>query len=186
MYRIDHLAFRTINKKQCIKFFQEVLGYKVQAEFTLYFNEEKTETADCTALEPSNRLKVGDYTSPWTFDAINFYGNQRYDLSPEIFVSEGSPGSIVHNWASARGGGGLHHIALQVPNSSSVEEEMQKWTNLGWAEGFSSDVIKCDNLCQVFTKPSSLTGVIFELIKRDQYGFCRDAVKQLMESTRGD
>ena len=39
-------------------------------------------------------------------------------------------------------------------------------------------------LVQVFTKPSELTGVIYELINREGEGFCKDNVKALMESTK--
>jgi 4-hydroxyphenylpyruvate dioxygenase-like putative hemolysin len=37
---------------------------------------------------------------------------------------------------------------------------------------------------QVFTKPSKLTGVMYELINRTGDGFCEKNVKGLMESTR--
>jgi hypothetical protein len=33
-------------------------------------------------------------------------------------------------------------------------------------------------------KPSELTGVIYEFIEREGVGFCRDSVKELMESTK--
>lgn len=182
-YRIDHLAFRTIDRAKCVKFFKDALGYREQAEFTIFFDELKTDSAICTALEPNDRV---NNEIPWV-QFLPFGGkNQEYVLSPEIFVSEGSTGSIVHKWASSRDGGGLHHIALQVPASTTVEEEMSKWLKMGWAEEFSSDVIKCDSLCQVFTRPSKITGVIFELIQRKEYGFCRASVKTLMESTSGD
>jgi catechol 2,3-dioxygenase-like lactoylglutathione lyase family enzyme len=184
-YRIDHLAFRTLDRNKCVKFFKDALGYTEQAEFTIYFNDDKTETAICTAMEPNNRNKSG-FSFPWLTPVV-FEGHiQEYTLSPEIFVSEGSEGSIVHKWAVSKGGGGLHHIALQVPQKSSIEEEMEKWLKLGWTEGFSSNVIKCDDLNQVFTRPSLITGVIFELIQRKNFGFCKDSVKQLMETTRND
>lgn len=184
-YRIDHLAFRTLNREKCVKFFTEALGYQKQADFTIYFNDEKTEVADCTALEPADRLK--DAAIPWIASLAFGESIQPYVLSPEIFVSEGSPGSIVHTWATQRGGAGLHHIALQVADDSTVEAEMQKWLDLGWCEGFSTaKPIECDTLSQVFTKPSTLTGTIFELIKRKEHGFCQDSVKELMNSTRGD
>jgi catechol 2,3-dioxygenase-like lactoylglutathione lyase family enzyme len=183
-YRIDHLAFRTLDKTKCVKFFKEVLGYTEQAEFTIYFNEEKTEQAMCVAMEPSNRNKSEFF--PWTIPFNIGLHQQEYVLAPEIFISEGSPGSIVHNWATSKSGGGLHHIALQVPQDSDVEKEMKKWLTLGWTEGFSSDVITCEDLHQVFTKPSLLTGVVFELIQRKNHGFCKDSVKKLMETTKSD
>jgi len=195
-YRIDHLAFRAFDKKKAVQFFKDALGYREQAEFTIYFDEKKTETAICTALEPSDRTK-SDVLIPWmkmvplnhTYDAkgkITGTPEQKYVLSPEIFVSEGSEGSVVYNWCKQKGPG-LHHIALQVPTGSSVEKEMERWIENGWAEeGFSSDVIKCNDLCQVFTRPSSILGVVFELIERKEAGFCKDSVRTLMESSRGD
>jgi hypothetical protein len=40
-----------------------------------------------------------------------------YHIAPEIFVSDGSPGSIVGDWVAARGGvGSIHHLAYQVPS----------------------------------------------------------------------
>ena len=183
MYRIDHLAFRTLNRKKCIDFFCQVLEYKVQANFDIYFNEEKTEVAECSALEPTNKSP----DAPWMTQVAIPGGTQQYVIPPEIFVSEGTPGSIVYEWAKARGGSGLHHIALQVPEDSTVEKEMEKWIKQGWAESFSTQQpIKCDGLSQAFTRPSEITGVIFELIQRDKHGFCKDSVKELMESTRGD
>ena len=51
---------------------------------------------------------------------------------------------------------------------------------------FTSDApMHCEGLTQVFTKPSALTGVIFEFIERGTFGFCKENVKALMESTKG-
>ncbi len=55
---------------------------------------------------------------------------------------------------------------------------------LGYAECFSKRPLQCEGLIQVFTKPSELTGVIYELINRTGKGFCEDNVKGLMESTK--
>jgi 4-hydroxyphenylpyruvate dioxygenase-like putative hemolysin len=178
-YRIDHLAFRTFDREKAVKFLKEALGYKEQAEFTIYFDELKTETAMCTALEPSDRTSN---TLPWFQMIPCGVIDQKYVLSPEIFVSEGTVGSVVHNWC-VKHGPGLHHIALQCPENSTIEKEMEKWIKFGWTESFSSEVIKCDNLSQVFTKPSVLFGVVFELIQRKESGFCRESVKNLMNST---
>ena len=54
----------------------------------------------------------------------------------------------------------------------------------GWAEFTSDAPMKCEGLTQVFTKPSQLTGVIFEFIERGAFGFCKENVKALMESTK--
>jgi 4-hydroxyphenylpyruvate dioxygenase-like putative hemolysin len=78
--------------------------------------------------------------------------------------------------------GGIHHLAYQV---DSVESKMNEWRKKGYAEFASQDPLTCPGLVQVFTKPSSLSGIIYELIERDEHGFCKDNVKNLMESTKG-
>lgn len=176
--RIDHLAFRVKDRKATVKFLCEALGYKVQQEFPIVFNDEGTDVATCTALEPPEKLEGA---VPWTA-VIPGSSGQEYHIPPEIFVSEGTPGSIVDNWVK-KNGPGLHHIAIQV---ESVEKTMQEWKRKGWAE-FSSDApLHCEGLTQVFTKPSSLTGVIFEFIERGTFGFCKENVKALMESTKSN
>ena len=101
---------------------------------------------------------------------------------PEIFVSDGPPGSIVGDWVADRNGvGGVHHIAYQV---SDVAGTMKKWKDAGYAEFLSDKPLTCPGLEQVFTKPSELTGVIYELISREGKGFCEDNVKHLMLSTQ--
>ncbi len=179
-YRIDHIAWRTLDRNKCVKFFVDVMGYVEQETFDIFFNDEKTETAICTVLQPGNRVSN---TLPWTFFGQS---KQRYVLEPEIFVSEGSPGSIVYNWASKRGGAGIHHIALQVPENSTIEKEMQIWKEKGWVEKFTTnDPIICEEMKQIFT-PLSACGVVFELIERKDVGFCRSSVRDLMLSTKGD
>jgi 4-hydroxyphenylpyruvate dioxygenase-like putative hemolysin len=54
----------------------------------------------------------------------------------------------------------------------------------GYAEFTSDKPMECPGLKQCFTKPSELTGVIFEFIERQEFGFCQQNVKALMESTR--
>jgi 4-hydroxyphenylpyruvate dioxygenase-like putative hemolysin len=173
--RIDHLAFRVKDRPATVKFLCEALGYHEQQEFAIYFNDEKTDFAMCTALEPPEKL---DRPVPWT--VVIPGTEQEYHIPPEIFVSEGAPGSIVGNWVKEHGPG-LHHIAIQV---DSVAETMAEWKKKGWAEFTSDAPLSCDGLTQVFTKPSSLTGVIFEFIERGKYGFCKENVKALMESTK--
>jgi hypothetical protein len=163
----------------------EALGYKVAEEFPIPFDDEGKDIAMCSVLEPGNRV-VTD-ALPWKV-MVPFQGQrQEYVLAGEIFVSEGTKGSIVYDWAERRGGGGLHHIALQIDDGMTVQGEMEKWLANGWAEEFSSkEPIVCEELVQVFTKPSKLTGVVFELIDRKKHGFCRSSVKDLMLSTKGD
>jgi 4-hydroxyphenylpyruvate dioxygenase-like putative hemolysin len=103
-------------------------------------------------------------------------------MAPEIFISDGDPDSIVGRWVAARDGvGGIHHLAYQV---ESVETTMRCWQAEGYAEFTTSDPLKCPDLTQVFTRPSALTGVIYELIERGKHGFCKENVKDLMASTK--
>ena len=61
---------------------------------------------------------------------------------------------------------------------------MREWREKGFAEFSTDDVLRCPDLVQVFTKPSQLTGVIYEFIDRGKHGFCADNVKNLMTSTK--
>ena len=99
--RIDHIAFRVHDRAATVNFLCDALGYKVQQEFPIYFNEEKTEMAMCTALEPPEKL---DAPVPWTTTLPGTH-RQEYHMPPEIFVSEGTPGSIVYEWVKQRGPG---------------------------------------------------------------------------------
>ena len=178
MARIDHIAFRVRDRNKTVQFLCDALGYHVQQEFPIYFNDEQTDFAMCTALEPPEKVANG---VPWV-QLVPGDPPMEYHVPPEIFVSEGSPGSIVGQWVKQHGPG-IHHIAIQV---DSVAETMAEWRSKGWAE-FSTDTpLHCEGLTQVFTKPSELTGVIFEFIERGTYGFCKENVKALMESTKGN
>jgi catechol 2,3-dioxygenase-like lactoylglutathione lyase family enzyme len=187
--RLDHIAYRVADRWKTAKFFIEALGYHVQQEFTIDFGDGQT--AQCIALEPPEKKK--GTTVNWTYGGVNYMVEatdgllrevmQTYHLAPEIFVSDGTTGSIVGDWVAARGGvGGVHHMAYQV---DSVENTMKEWIDKGYAEFTSEKPMKCPGLTQVFTKPSALTGVIYEFIERGEHGFCKDNVKQLMESTKG-
>jgi catechol 2,3-dioxygenase-like lactoylglutathione lyase family enzyme len=188
--RIDHIAYRVKDRVKTSEFFITALGYKIQQEFTIDFGDGHT--AQCIALEPPEKKESGVF---WKVEEVNYLTAgccpgqvrevlQEYHLPPEIFVSDGSPGSIVGEWVDARGGiGGVHHIAYQV---DSVENTMKQWKEAGYAEFSSEEPMKCPGLTQVFTKPSALTGVIYEFINRQEFGFCKDNVKQLMLSTTGN
>ena len=94
MARIDHLAFRVKDRKATVKFLAEALGYKVQQDFDIYFNDAKTDVARCTAMEPPEKLDGAKV--PWTHIVPGI--EQEYHIPPEIFVSEGTPGSLVTVW----------------------------------------------------------------------------------------
>lgn len=168
--RIDHLALRTFDRISTANFFIEAFNYKIQAEFEIVFDEEKNDKALCLALEPPQKISK---EMPFIIDST--YG--EYHLAPEIFVSEGTEGSIVHNWCIENKGTAIHHIAYQV---DSVEETMKLWQEKGWAEFTSEKPFSCDGLTQIFTKPK--LGYVIEFITRKEFGFCSANVKSLMSS----
>ena len=186
--RLDHIAYRVDNRYKSAAFFTEAFGYALGTEFQIEFDDGSK--ADCIALVPPEVRNPN--TSLWSYFSLQaVHGRHEqppikteYHAPPEIFVSDGSEGSIVGDWVKERDGvGGVHHIAYQVDD---VEAVMKEWKEKGYAEFYSEDTIACKDpdLVQVFTKPSKLTGVIYEFISREGDGFCRDSVKKLMESTR--
>ena len=182
--RLDHIAYRAKDRHKTAKFFQDCMGYSIGTEFDLKF--EDGSTTDCVALVPPEVRSPK--TDMWTYNVLMAVQNDpapikaNYHAPPEIFVSDGPEGSIVGDWVNERGGvGGIHHIAYQVDN---VEEVMKDWKEKGYVEFLSDKPLECPGLKQVFTKPSELTGIIYELISRTSEGFCEDNVKSLMESTK--
>src|SRR4051812_14041110 len=179
--RLDHIAYRVANRQRTADFFESAFGYRLQTEFDIQFDDGTS--ARCIALEPPEKPLEA---APWTCLAPPdepYKAASEYHLPPQIFISDGTPDSIVGRWVAARDGvGGIHHLAYQVDD---VRAAMQHWRDRGYAEFSSADVLSCPDLDQVFTKPSALTGVIYELIKRGKHGFCHDNVKSLMHSTEG-
>ena len=179
--RLDHIAYRVENRYDTADFFRESLGYRIGTEFQIEFDDGSK--AECLALVPPE-TRAPD-TINW---ALHSYAPAPYEpvkceyhAPPEIFVSDGPPGSIVGDWVAEKGAG-IHHMAYQV---NDVEAVMADWKSKGYAEFLSEKPLECPGLKQVFTKPYKLTGVIYELIKRDGKGFCELNVKGLMESTKG-
>ncbi len=209
--RLDHIAYRVADRKKTAEFFIKAFGYHLQTEFDINFDDGSA--AKCVALEPPEKPIAGKIAPPMERpstsgqSAISPSGNGAsangddelpnlnwavlhqhhdmvvpYHLAPEIFISDGDPNSIVGQWVAARVGvGGIHHLAYQV---DSVEATMREWKEKGYAEFSTEDVLRCPDLVQVFTKPSALTGVIYEFIQRGKHGFCADNVKDLMHSTK--
>lgn len=176
--RLDHIAYRVANREKTARFFIEAFGYQLQTEFTIDFDNGTK--AECIALEPPEKILEG---TPWSHALLAKGGAVNYHLAPEIFVSDGTPDSIVGQWVKGRAGvGGIHHLAYQV---ESVRETMDLWRGKGYAEFTTLVPLTCPGLTQCFTKPSELTGVIYEFIERGAHGFCKDNVKSLMESTSG-
>ena len=181
--RLDHIAYRVKDRYKTAKFFEETLGYTIGTKFQIQFDDESK--ADCLALVPSEVRHP--QTNEWTYKVLmgvqytNEAVHAEYHAPPEIFVSDGPPGSIVGDWVANRGNvGGVHHVAYQVDD---VAGTMKEWKDAGYAEFLSEEPLTCPGLEQVFTKPSELTGIIYELISREGKGFCEDNVKSLMLST---
>ncbi len=190
--RADHVAYRVKDRDKTAEFFQKAFGYKIQTEFDIQFDDGTS--CKCIALEPPEKTDAPDL--PWTCnlhiprpDLVKGFTSipedyVEYHMAPEIFVSSSDDdNSIVGKWVKHRDGiGGVHHFAYQV---ESVEQTMQEWKEKGYAEFSSDSPIICPDgtLTQVFTKPSILTGVIYEFIERRGKAFCSASVKMLMEST---
>lgn len=189
--RLDHIAYRVADRKKSAQFFIDAFGYKIQTEFDINFSDGST--AKCIALEPPEKTEDSSWSvlSPPPLPAGtswlpsldgSFYIPTTYHMAPEIFVSDGTPDSIVGKWVAARAGvGGIHHLAYQV---DSVENTVKEWREKGYAEFSSEKPLTCPGLVQIFSKPSSLTGVVFEFIERGKHGFCKENVKELMQSTK--
>ena len=179
--RIDHIAYRVRDKEKTAQFLIDFLGYKkpedLQEGFDIQF--EDGTWAKCLVLEPPEKVTAH---VPWKIFDMGLMEVHEHHLAPEIFVSSGSPGSIVDKWVHQKGGiGGIHHIAYQV---GSVHKLMAKWKEKNFAEFASEEPLKCEGLTQIFTKPMELTGVIYEFIERGVQGFCAENVKDLMTSTK--
>lgn len=180
--RLDHIAYRVSDRQDAVKFFQDFFGYKVDPELPLGFDIqfEDGSTAKCYVLHPPEKTKhsarihpIISYAPGGTFSELS------YHQAPEIFVSDGSENSIVAEWV-AKNGSGIHHLAYEVV---SVAETMKDWSSKG-IEFTTEEPLRCPGLVQAFTKPSSITGIIYEIIERDKQGFCKDNVKDLMNSTK--
>lgn len=185
--RLDHLAFRTRDRWKTTNFYIEVFGYKVQEEFRPYDDDSVL----CVALQPYERKVLGHPFSmlgPVTAHGFNggglIYpppGPSTYHLPPEIFVSDGKPGSVVHEWVE-KYGPGVHHMAYLVDN---VARETQRWKDNGWGNFLSEDPLSCPGIEQIFSEPVEVVGnIIFEFISRGDRGFCKESIRGLMDSTK--
>ncbi len=182
--RLDHIAYRVLDRDTTVRFFRDAFGYKEQSEFDIKL--EDGTTARCKALEPPEKfLSPLPLTVDYSYEPhfLSHGLSLEYHMPPEIFVSDGPKNSLIHKWVMqwGHGIGGVHHMAYQV---TSVKETMRLWLENGWAEFLSAEPLSCDDLDQVFTRPSPHTGVIYEFIERKgQHGFCKENVARLMSST---
>jgi catechol 2,3-dioxygenase-like lactoylglutathione lyase family enzyme len=179
--RLDHSACRVADKEKTAAFLIECFGYRIAEDlpdgFEIEF-EDNTK-AQCLMLLPPE--KRGE-SNPWSHHPPSGEALINDHMAREIFVSQGTAGSIVEKWVKDRGGiGGIHHLAYQV---DSVANRMKEWKEQGYAEFTTPELLTCPGLVQVFSKPSQLSGVIAEIIERDKHGFCRENMKNLMTSTK--
>jgi catechol 2,3-dioxygenase-like lactoylglutathione lyase family enzyme len=200
--RLDHIAYRTRSRYKTSTFLQRAFGYEVAEEFFVDFGDGTR--AECIAHSPRERVS---HLAPWVIDGhdvgsrildktqvtrdpyllARWMMNNEYHAPPEIFVSDGERGSIVGDWVASRNGGkgGIHHMAYQTGN---IRESIQNWKELG-VEFLSEEPMSCPGLLQIFTTEHELTGVTYELIQREGEGgkaFCKENVKNLMESTKAN
>lgn len=175
---IHHIAYRVRDKDEAAKFFISHLNYYVQDKFPIYFNDDKTDVAQCLALSPINSIDNQSFCflEPYI---PNLSFRAEWHRPPEIFISEGTQNSIVGEWVN-RKGPGIHHIAFAVYN---IREVVDKWISDG-IEFSSNDVMECDGLKQIFTKEHPVLGIVFELIETTNKGFCVSNVKNLMEASK--
>ena len=195
--RLDHIAYRVRDREKTTSFLEDCLGYKYAGTWDLEFSDGSTTKFNMLAPPEARASEAGKWTHHATMyepsildDRVNDENsaiNCEFHTPPEIAVSDGPIGSIVGDWVAKTNGGvgGVHHIAYEVDD---VADTMREWQEKGYAEFYSDKPIVCeeDDLVQVFSKPSELTGVIYELIKRGKTnkGFCIKSVKKLMLSTK--
>ena len=179
--RLDHIAYRTVDRKKTVDLLCKLYNYQVQDEFVLDFDDGTQ--AKCSALEPKdNYLKTIIHHQV----TLNFYDQEinEYYKPPEFFVSEGKPGSIVYEWLKAKGiQSGIHHIALEV---ASVKDTMKWWLEKGFCGFSTEEPIYCpeSGLMQIFTKEVPELGHVIEFISRTDKGFCSSSVKKLIEMSK--
>jgi 4-hydroxyphenylpyruvate dioxygenase-like putative hemolysin len=185
MTRLDHIAYRVNDRHKTAAWLQKRLGLQVQTEFEITHKDGST--TKCLALEPKDKIKE----APWKVLSPHLFGHVldlrdavhiEYHMPPEIFVSSSDDiNSMVNQWVHMRGGvGGIHHLALQVDD---VRKTMEEWKEDG-VTFTTPEPLTCPGLTQIFTEPHPLCGHIFELIEREDQGFCAENVGDLMESTR--
>jgi catechol 2,3-dioxygenase-like lactoylglutathione lyase family enzyme len=178
--RLDHVAYRVENRDATVEYLMKVFNYKHGADFEINFDDGSS--AQCIALTPPEKAHESVHFS-MSFPAVGPLVTE-YHIAPEIFVSQGTKGSIVERWVknTPLGKGGIHHLAYSVHN---IESRVKQFRNQG-IEFLSENIIDCpeDDMRQIFTKPQLLLGgIVIELIERGDRGFCQNSVKELMQST---
>ena len=152
---IDHIAFRVKDLEKAVKFYTEVMDFKVTDRFFIDF-EDNTK-ARCAALQASDGKGIS------------------------VFLSEGEgDGGVVKEWVKEHGNA-LHHIAYAVDNIKAEVAEMKR-KGIPFT---TDEILESEELLQIFTKPAPETGIIHEVIQRKgTKSFSTTNIKRLMASTR--
>ena len=185
--RLDHIAYRVNDRYETAEFLHNTIGYKTYKEFQLEF-EDGSKT-DCIALVPpeARSKHTLNWIIPYSFmptDPMHGINEECIMHSPpEIFVSDGPSGSVVNEWVKQRNDiGGIHHIAYEVHNVVAV---MRDWRQNNYAKFLSHTPLEYPGIRQVFTEPSPMTGMIYELIERTRNVDPHDvSVNELTISTK--
>lgn len=193
--RLDHIAYRVLNRRLAAAFYIKIFDYIIKDEFEIVL-EDKSK-AKCIALEPNETkqntsrsvktYETGYYKKPLNaalvFEDYSYVTTQNWHSPPDIFVSDGPEGSLIHDWVVKHGGvGGIHHLAYEVDDIHVAMENYKKHE----LKFLTDEPMECDNLLQIFSFPNPYTGIIYEFIQRknEKLGFCKDNVKKLMDSTK--
>ena len=148
---LDHIAYRVKDRLAAVEW-HVTLGYREETVFVIDFDDGSKAT--CSVMIPEE--------------------------GPEVFISQGTPGSIVDRWVDAHGGvGAVHHTAYRVDDVGLTMAQL----GMKGVKFLSDKPLTCPGLVQVFTKPDPRTGIIYEFIERESQGFCQENVKDLMIST---
>ena len=152
---IDHIAFRVSDLEKAIKFYTEVMDFKITDRFFIDF-EDNTK-ARCAALQAADGKGIS------------------------IFLSEGEgEGGVVKEWVKQHGNA-LHHIAYAVDDIKSEVAEMKK----KGVPFTTDEILESEELLQIFSKPAPETGILHEIIQRKgTKSFSVANVKRLMASTK--
>jgi catechol 2,3-dioxygenase-like lactoylglutathione lyase family enzyme len=190
--RLDHVALRVPDRYKTAKFFIDAFDYRlakgdglIDGGFTIKFDDNTK--ANCLILEPPEKSRnFSNY--PWAIYNQDY--DSEYHIPPDIFISDpiGDNGelnkdSIIGKWVEAhKGKGYIHHMAYLTDD---VPAKMKEWQLKGYAEFTTDTPIICPGeLTQVFSRPSDLTGIVYELIERQTKSFCQKSVAKLMISTK--
>ena len=100
--RLDHIAYRVADRDKTAAFLNQCFGYRVAEDLPDGFKIEFEDgtNARCLVLLPPEKLGEAN---PWSH--LHCDGGATIDdhMAPEIFVSQGIPGSVVEKWVQARG-----------------------------------------------------------------------------------